>query len=120
MNGHVDEHQRALLDVEIRSQASADPTSLAVWIDTAFNGFFVFPREVIEYLRLHQAAATDAVLADGQIVTLESYICYVEWFGETIGAQVIANDGRMPLIGTELLHPHRLVVDYSTASVMVT
>jgi predicted aspartyl protease len=65
-------------------------SQLAVWIDTAFNGFFVFPRDLIEDLGLHQEAATEAILADGKRVTLESYVCYVEWFGKSVAAQVIA------------------------------
>jgi hypothetical protein len=42
-------------------------------------------------------------LADGNRVTLESFACHVEWFGELIPAQVIGNTGKMPLLGTELL-----------------
>ena len=84
-----------------------------VWIDTAFNGYFVFPRGLIEVLDLQQEAATDAVLADGSRVTLESFVCYVEWFGSIIPTQVIANEGSLPLLGTAMLADHVLLVDYS-------
>jgi clan AA aspartic protease len=103
LNGRVDESFRALVDLPIRCSESETPTVVTVWIDTAFNGFLVFPQNLIEKLGLHQEAATEAILADGNRVTLESFACHVEWFGELIPAQVIGNTGKMPLLGTELL-----------------
>lgn len=50
-------------------------------------------------------------------MTLESYVCYVDWFSEVVAAQVIANEGKLPLLGTELLANRRLVVDYPNGSV---
>jgi predicted aspartyl protease len=67
---------------------------------------------LIEELGLHQEALAEAILADGSYVTLESYICYVNWFGEVVAAQVISNEGKLPLLGTEFLANHRLIVDY--------
>ena len=112
MNGRVDDDLRALLDVNVRRSPSTEPTSVLLWIDTAFNGHLVFPQRLIDQLGLEQFAATDAVLADGSRVTLGSYVCYVEWFGSTVPAQVIANDGKLPLLGTELLSSRVLHVDY--------
>lgn len=120
MNGQVDQARRALVDVEMRREISDEPTLMTVWVDTAFNGFFVFPRRLIEELKLHQEAATDAILADGSRVTLKSFVCFVEWFGETVAAQVIANDGKLPLLGTELLANRRLLVDYIDGTVSIT
>ena len=112
MNGRVDESLRALVDVTIRPAESEAPMVITVWIDTAFNGFLVFPQEMIEKLELQQEAATEAVLADGSRVTLESFACYVEWFGEMMRAQVIGNNGKLPLLGTELLAKKKLLIDY--------
>lgn len=84
MNGRVDESLRALLDVRIGKSSTDQMVSLTVWIDTAFDGFFVFPRETIAELGRQQEATTEAILADGSCVTLESYICFVEWFGEIV------------------------------------
>jgi hypothetical protein len=47
-------------------------------------------------------------------------VCYVQWFGEVIAAQVIANDGKIPLLGTELLANRTLVVDYVNRGVALT
>jgi hypothetical protein len=67
---------------------------------------------VFEELHLEQEAATDAVLADGSRVTLESYVCYVDWLGNVVPAQVIANDGSLPLLGSAMLFDRVLHVDY--------
>ena len=119
MNGRVDESSRALLDVAVRRTESGVPKVLTVWIDTAFNGFLVFPQEMIQELGFQQEAATEAILADGSRVTLESFICHVEWFGEVVSAQVIGNNGRLPLLGTELLAKRKLLIDYSTSVVSI-
>ncbi len=119
MNGRVDASLRALVDIAVRRAESEAPRSLAVWIDTAFNGFLVFPQKMIEELGLQQEAATEAVLADGSLVTLESFVCYVEWFGNLVRAQVIGNNGKLPLLGTELLAKRKLLVDYSSGNVSI-
>jgi clan AA aspartic protease len=111
VNGRVDESRRALLEVLVRRTETEAPRVLTVWVDTAFNGFLVFPQELIQDLALEQEAATEAVLADGSLVTLESFLCYVEWFGEVLPAQVIGNIGKLPLLGTELLAQRKLLID---------
>jgi predicted aspartyl protease len=50
LNGRVDESFRALVDLPIRCSESETPTVVTVWIDTAFNGFLVFPQNLIEKL----------------------------------------------------------------------
>jgi clan AA aspartic protease len=119
MDGRVDESLRALLEIRVGDASPELLTTVTVWIDTAFDGFLVFPRPPIESLALEQEAATEAILADGSRILLESYVCHVQWFDEIVAAQVIANEGRLPLLGTELLANHRLVVDYSNRSVSI-
>jgi len=112
LNGRVDDDRRALVDVRVGKTSVEELLTIVVWIDTAFNGCFVFPRQLIDQLGLRQEAAAEAILADGNQVTLESYICFLEWFGHLIPVQVIANDGNLPLMGTELLDNHVLTVNY--------
>lgn len=119
MKGFVDDSLRALVDVRIGNTGSEQSTTVTVWIDTAFDGFLVFPAPLIEELGLQQEALTEAVLADGRKVILESYVCQVEWFGEVVSAQVIANNGRLPLLGTEFLAHRRLTIDYQTRTVAI-
>ena len=119
MNGRVDDSLRALLDVRVGNKRPVQSTVITVWIDTAFDGFFVFPRTMIDELGLKQEALAEAVLADESHVTLESFVCYVNWFGQVLTAQVIANEGKLPLLGTEFLANHRLVVDYTVGIVSI-
>ena len=53
-------------------------------------------------------------------VTLESFVCYVEWFGEIWPAQVIGNNGKLPLLGTELLAKRTLLIDYSAGQLSIS
>ncbi|MDZ4689567.1 MAG: hypothetical protein SH850_31205 [Planctomycetaceae bacterium] len=117
MNGRVDEHRRALLDVRVGKTSIEELTTITAWIDTAFNGGFVFPQPLIGQLGLPQEAATEAILADGSRVMLESYLCVLEWFGKLIPAQVIANEGKFPLLGTELLDQRTLTINYRDQTV---
>ena len=112
MIGKVDDRNRALIDVEVRRTRDCAAASVMAWIDTAFDGHLVFPMPLIEELKLESLVETEAILADGRKVTLETFVCYLDWFGELIPLQVIANDGQLPLLGTGLLDLHVLHVDY--------
>ena len=46
-------------------------------------------------------------------MTLETFVCFVEWFGNRLPLQVIANEGRFPLLGTGLLEQRVLHIDYT-------
>lgn len=87
-------------------------TTVAAWIDTGFNGYLVMPSQLIDQIGLTKEAATDAVLADGTSVVLESYSCLIEWFGDRYRVQVVANSGSTTLLGTALLGGRRLFIDY--------
>ncbi|MEZ6099465.1 MAG: hypothetical protein R3E01_10875 [Pirellulaceae bacterium] len=113
MIGFVDEELRALLQVQVSAEKGGEKTPLDVWVDTAFNGGLVIPRDRIAVLGLSKSSSTEAILADGQLVELETFACYLDWFGTEYRTQVIANDGQFPLLGTMLLAKRRLLVDYS-------
>jgi clan AA aspartic protease len=117
--GYVDKALRSLLQITVRANSREKGTTVTVWVDTAFNGYLVFSRQLIAELALEKEAETEAILADGSVVMLDSYVAYVEWCGQIIRSQVIANDGRLPLLGTELLVGCLLVVDYRSMEVSV-
>ena len=48
---------------------------------------------------------------------METFSCFVEWFGNSYETQIIANEGKYPLLGTMLLDGHRLIVDYEVRTV---
>ena len=85
MNGNVDDDLRALLEVRIGSAPNGSKSTVLVWVDTAFNGGLVLPRQEIRRLGLKEYSSTPAILADGQQVELPTYTCYLDWFGASIG-----------------------------------
>ncbi len=117
MNGIVDASLRALLDVPIASAKGSETTLLRVWVDTAFNGGLVVPRAQVSRMGLKQGSTAAAILADGRSVDLETYTCYLDWFGKTYRTQVVANDGEFPLLGTMLLAGRTLTIDYDAGTV---
>jgi len=112
MMGHVDESARALLEISVSNEAAGPYLPITTWIDTAFDGQLVFSNDLISDLDLETLVETEAILADGSQVTLETYLCYLDWFDQSIPIQVVANDGKLPLLGTSLLDGHVLHVDY--------
>ena len=112
MIGTVDASSRALLEVHVASRRNGDYKPVTAWIDTAFNGHLVFPLVLIRELALDGLVETEAVLADGSSVVLDTFVCYVEWFGSRVPLAVVANEGRFPLLGTGLLEQRVLHVNY--------
>jgi predicted aspartyl protease len=86
-------------------------------VDTAFNGGLTIPRPLVVSLGLTQESSIEAILADGRTVALETFGCYFDWFGGTYQTQVVASDSAYPLLGTQLLASHRLVIDYTAKTV---
>jgi len=73
----------------------------------------VFSHSLIGELGLDTLVETEAILADGSKVQLDTYLCYLDWFDQQIPVQVIANDGEYPLLGTGLLDRRVLHIDYA-------
>ncbi len=117
MNGRVDDNGRALLDIHLSSKRDGPLVVITAWVDTAFDGHLVLASEIIEQLNLAPLVETEAILADGSRVALETFLCFIEWFGQRVPLQVIANDGRFPLLGTALLDQRVLRVDYRLKTV---
>lgn len=120
MTGRVDSQLRALLLVPLATTRAGGRTEVEAWVDTAFNGGLTLPRSVAIGLGLLPGVFTDAVLADGSRIELESFVGYLEWFGSTYRTQVMATDGAYPLLGTQLLAGRRLVIDYAAGTVELT
>lgn len=120
MKGHVDDSARALLDIFVGKESSGDSQQVTTWVDTAFDGHLVFSSQLISDLELDILVETEAILADGSKVTLETYLCFVDWFENRIPVQVIANEGKLPLLGTGLLNGRVLHIDYGKNTLSLT
>ena len=112
MKGNVDERNRALITISVGRAIDGQFEDVIAWIDTAFDGHLVFSASLIDRLALESLVETEAILADGSKVALETFICFVDWFGERIPVQVIGNEGKFPLLGTELLAGRELSISY--------
>ena len=120
MNGFVDERNRALISIRVANRLNAATAEVVVWIDTAFDGHLVFSKELIRRLNLESLVETEAILADGSKIAMESYFCVVDWFGHKIPVQVIENEGKFPLLGTGLLDGRNVNISYDTKTVAIT
>lgn len=119
MNGHVDDELRALIPVAVAPGVDEELQEVLTWVDTGFNGTLAIPRIKIQKLGLVQQSSAEAVLADGTIVELETYLCSIEWFGTKYETQVVVNESEYALLGTILLAGHRLQIDYDKRTVTI-
>ena len=117
MKGIVDDQLRAFINVPVSSSRNGQRSEIAVWVDTAFNGGLVIPKRIISKLGLAKESSAEALLADGNLVELEAFACFLDWFGDSYETQIVANEGINPLLGTMLLDGHRLIVDYEARTV---
>ena len=103
MIGHVDDSNRAFLPVPVRVSPSGEEQIVDAWVDTAFDGHFVFRSSLIKRLGLETLVETDAILADGSKVTLKTYVAYVNWFEAVIPVQVVEKRGKVPTAWNSIL-----------------
>jgi clan AA aspartic protease len=119
VTGFVDDKLRALVEIPVSNSRDGNRTSIAVWIDTAFNGGLAIPRKQVAELGLPKASSAEAILADGQLVELETFACFLDWFSKCYETQVIASDGEYALLGTTLLDGRHLDIDYSAKTLLL-
>jgi len=117
VKGIVDYDLRALLEIRIGAVTQGTKSTVMAWVDTAFNGGLMLPRNEIERLGLKEYSSTPATLADGQQVELPTFTCYLEWFGNEYRTQIVGNSGAHPLLGTMLLDQRELAISYKRKTV---
>ena len=120
MTGRVESDGRALLRVPVAATAGGPRTDIEAWVDTAFTGGLTMPRAAATGLGLAAGVSGSAILADGSQVVLDSFVCYLDWFGGTYRTQAVATDAAYPLLGTQFLAGRRLVIDYAAGTVELT
>jgi predicted aspartyl protease len=117
LTGFVDEYGRALVRLAVRHPITGAEAVWDGWIDTACTGELVLSLDHIRSLGLQPASSARVALGDGSEVRLDTYTCLVEWFGERLEIEAIANAGRYPLIGVGLLAGHELNISYQALTV---
>ena len=101
IRGIVNERLEPTVAVEVSNGDGVWQTVEAV-LDTGFNGHLTLSHDLIESLGLDYASEIQMVLADGEDTTVYSYQGFVNWFGQTRRAEIIASEG-VPLLGMSLL-----------------
>ena len=102
IRGIVNERLEPTVAVEVSNGDGAWQTVEAV-LDTGFSGELTISQDLIESLGLDYASEIQMVLADGEDTTVYAYQGFVNWFGQTRRAEIIASEG-VPLLGMSLLN----------------
>jgi clan AA aspartic protease len=119
MTGRIDEFGRALLKLSVYAAVNKTRHEIEVWVDTGFTGEIVAPESLVKQLSLPQSSMVAAALADGSQSVLETFSCFVDWFGESRVVEVVSSQSRIPLLGVGLLLGRRLIVDYEQLALSI-
>lgn len=82
-------------------------------LDTGFNGSVLLPKNKIQELNLKPLAFAQYALADGSIASTEVFEGEIEWLGNKKQIAVIGGESDLTLIGMELLHFSKTVLNPS-------
>ena len=107
MLGFLEPNHQAMLTIEL------DQGPLDFLIDTGFDGTLIIGEELIDTSNLIPLGTIVAELASHQTFSYPRFAICITWFGEDLLTDVLVGPGKECLIGTALLNPHCLVVDYS-------
>jgi clan AA aspartic protease len=110
INGVVNAQREATVQLVIHD-ATGQPDSFEVIVDTAYNGFLTLPSSQVSALRLTLQAQQQIRLADGSIQVISYYDATVIWNGQPRRVDVDAIDAP-PLVGTALLQGHELRIQF--------
>ena len=80
MKGEVNAHREAILHLRIQGSGRKRRTIEGI-IDTAYDGALTLPATLIRALKLPIVGQNQAELANGQIVSFNSYSAVVQWSG---------------------------------------
>ncbi len=84
-------------------------------VDTGFNGFISFPRNLVQRLGLLRRGAQPSQLADGRFSVEPAYLIEVEWVSGPLRCVGTSGDLSETLIGTALLEGRALTIDFGEA-----
>ena len=109
IRGRVTEDQQALVTIDIMD-ATGQPHSLEVVLDTGFTGYLTLPGEVIRQLGLPSAGGRTFELANGERFEFEAYVAVVSWHDRPRNVLALRSDST-PLLGMTLLWGSRVTLD---------
>jgi predicted aspartyl protease len=124
--GHVDLRNRPLANISISGREDA----VLALIDTGFNGHLLMHEDVAEQFGLVMTGAAARVeLAGRELRQFSVADGRILWFGELRQVPVLISADESPrrggpdeplvLLGTALLNPHKLIVDFERRRVVI-
>ena len=123
--GSVDQLGRPLVRLRLAGPNSEDFLAL---VDTGFNGHLMMGSQTAKTLGVELTGdATTVELGNGASTSVYQGFTEVHWLGRSSRAQVLASsswvvrnpDAPVALVGTGLLRPHLLLVDFESATVEI-
>jgi predicted aspartyl protease len=111
LNGSLDESNEAFLAIDF-GQGTLD-----FLIDTGFSGSLVIGDAFFDESKATFVGTIEAELAAGQIHKFRRFELSFGWFERKVLARVLLGPGKECLVGTQLLNPHRLEIDYERREV---
>jgi hypothetical protein len=111
MEGFIDELNQAFLTADL-GQGPLD-----FQIDTGLNGSFVIGAELFELSDAVPQGPVIADLAADNSQTFESFDIQFRFLDEDVMTRILVGPGTDCLIGTAMLNPHRLELDYGSRTV---
>jgi predicted aspartyl protease len=125
--GHVDARNRPLVLLSILGEEDAFP----VIVDSGFNGELLLHDDAIIRHRCELTGLNEPIeLADKASRLLMVARAQIIWFGQSRGVDVLIGttqssraataDEPIGLLGTRLLSPHKLTVDFASRRVVVS
>lgn len=111
MEGRLDEKDQAWMQIILKDGA------LDFLIDTGFSGTLVIGDDVFDTAFLPWRGECEAELAAGETAIFQIYDAEIDWLGQWKTVRVYVGPGSECLLGTDILQPHRLEIDYSLRTV---
>ena len=108
MHGFLDELDQSFLTFQLGNMP------LDFQIDTGFSGTLIAGEELFDPSCGIPAGAMKAELADEHVAMYQTFKVIVKWFDEPTQVRVLVGPGKLCLLGTDMLKPHRLEIDYGT------
>ena len=106
MDGDIDELNRVFLTVDLGHGP------LDFQIDTGFNGSFVIGAELFELPNAVPKGPVIADLAADNVQSFEAFDVQFRFLDEDVLTRLLVGPGTDCLIGTAMLDPHCLEIDY--------
>ena len=111
MHGFLDELLQAFLTLDI------DQGPLDFLVDTGFAGTLVIGEELFDPTHAKWIGESEAELAAGQTHMFDLYEIEFLWLGQPTRMTAFVGPGKECLLGTALLNPHELRINYHQRTV---